>query len=164
MQTSDWIATWSFVVAVISLIAALISIYVAVYAIKKGNKNSSVATLVTLNEAFREAWQRLILSISSYQEHPENKDNRYANLAELINLTELGCAIHDESSLTGVSKNLVKQYLLDTLEIIISDDYLSKQIPDMLTDPTTFEHIRKFLKSQRSQPSKLIIPVEWYES
>jgi hypothetical protein len=37
------------------------------------------------------------------------------------------------------------------------------QIPHMLTDGTTFEHIKAFIKSLRNQPLRYNIPVEWYE-
>ena len=163
MQAADWIATWSFVVAVISLVAALISIYVAVYTVCKSNNNSSVATLVTLNEAFSEAWRRLISSIKAIQNNPQCEDNRYAHLSELMNLFEAACGIQNENSLSGISKELIGDYLDDTLNLILESEYIRSQIPNMLTAPTTFKHIQEYLKSKRNQPLRYIIPVEWYE-
>ncbi|WP_263351786.1 hypothetical protein [Acidicapsa acidisoli] len=163
MQTADWIAAWSFVVAVLSLIAALLSVYFAIRAIRKSDKNSSVATLVTLNEAFREAWQRLISSISSTEQNPASQDNRFADLSELMNLIEIACAIQNEQTLSGVSTELMKTYLDNILDHIVKDSYTRGEIPKMLTDPSTFEHIKKFIQSQRYQSSRIIIPMEWYE-
>jgi hypothetical protein len=163
LQAADWIATWSFVVAAISLIAALVSIYIAVYAVSKSNKNSSVATMVTLNEAFSEAWRRLISSIKAVQCNPQCEDDRYMHLSELMNLFEAACGIQNENSLSGVSKELIDDYLDETLNMIVGDEYIRSEIPKMLTAPTTFKHIKKYLKSKRNLPLRYIIPVEWYE-
>ena len=150
-------------VAVFSLVAALTSVYVSVYAIRKGNKNSSIATLVVLTEALREAWGKFILSIKAVQKEPQSECNRYMYLSELMNVIEAGCAIQNEKSLSGVSKDLMKSHLVNSLELLVGNDYARSEIPKMLTDSTTFEHIKKFLKSQRNYRSRIIIPVEWYE-
>jgi hypothetical protein len=163
VQTAEWIATWSFIVAVVSLVAAIVSVYVAVSAIRKGDKNASVAMLVALNEAFRDGWQRVILSIKTIQNDPHSEDTRYTSFSELLNLFEIACAIQNEKSLYGFSKEIIHKYLVDSLELIVSNDYARDQIPRMLTDKSTFEHIKVFLKSQRNQPLKFIIPLEWYE-
>src|ERR1700678_863994 len=54
------IAVLAFVVALASLALSVVSIIVAWYAISRSNKTSSAATLVTLYEGFRQAWQRFL--------------------------------------------------------------------------------------------------------
>jgi hypothetical protein len=163
MQTADWIATWSFVVALASFIAAIASVYVAVCATRKSDKNASVAMLVTLSEAFRDGWQRVFSSIKAIQREPDGEDTRYTSFSELLNIFEIACAIMNEKSLAGFSKEIIHKYLVDSLELIIHNEYARSQIPRMLTDETTFEHIKTFIKSLRNQPLRFIIPVEWYE-
>ncbi len=163
MQTADWIAIWTFVVAVASLVAAIAAVYVAVVAVRRSDKNASVAMLVTLSEAFRDGWQRVIASIKAIQKDPNAEDTRYSSFSELHNLFEIVCAIMNEKSIEGFSKEIIHKYLVDSLELIVGNDYARTQIPKMLTDETTFEHIKGFIKSLRNRPLRFIIPVEWYE-
>jgi hypothetical protein len=52
---------------------------------------------------------------------------------------------------------------VDSLRLIVDNDHARTQIQHMLTDETTFEDIKAFIKSLRHQPLRYIIPVEWYE-
>lgn len=148
MHASDWIAVAALAIAVISLVVALFAIY-------KGNRNSSVATLVMLSEAARAAWQRF-LSASETQKSFE--------LAELMNLVEVGCAILNEGSLAGVSKQLLRDYLKEVIGLISKDAYATAEIEKMFSSATTFEHIRKFYKAKRSDPLSVTIPKRWFQS
>jgi hypothetical protein len=163
VQTADWIAIWSFVVALASLVVAVASVYVAVVAVRRSDKNASVAMLVTLSEAFRDGWQRVIASVKAIQKDPNVEDTRYTTFSELLNLFEVACAIMNEESIEGFSKEIIHKYLVDSLELIVGNEYARTQIPKMLTDETTFEHIKVFIKSLRNQPLRFIIPVKWYE-
>lgn len=163
MQTSDWIAFWSLVVAAASLVVAAASVYIAVVAVRRSDKNASVAMLVNLSEAFRAGWQRVIASIKAIEKDPKAEDTRYTTFSELLNLFEIACAIMNEKSVAGFSKQIIHKYLVDSLGLIVGNDYARTQIPQMLTDETTFEHIKVFIKSLRNQPLRFIVPVEWYE-
>ena len=156
MQTADW-------VALTSLIVALASLVVSYYAIRKSDINASAAMLVTLSEAFRSAWDRVLEAIKSNRESPSAEDTRYKAFSELLNIFEVACAIINEKSIAGFSKQIIHNYLVDSLGLIVANDYAKSQIPKMLTDETTFEHIKSFIKSLRNQPLRFIIPVEWYE-
>ncbi len=83
MTNADLIALASGAVAVAALL-------VAVYAIVRSNRNSSAATVVALNEHFRQAWQWY------FDEREEDKKDY--QFAELANLLEVACGIHDEGS------------------------------------------------------------------
>lgn len=163
MQAADWIAFWSLVVAVASLVIAAASVYIAIVAVRRSDKNASVAMLITLSEAFRAGWQRVIASIKAIDKDPSAEDARYTTFSELLNLFEIACAIMNEKSVAGFSREIIHKYLVDSLGLIVGNDYARMQIPHMLTDETTFEHIKAFIKSLRNQPLRYIIPVEWYE-
>jgi hypothetical protein len=146
LQTTDWIAASSLIVALAALIVAGFAIY-------RGNRNTSAATVVGLNEAFRQAWERFL---------PATGTNRRHQLSELMNLLEIASAIHLEGSLAGVSDDLVKDYLNSVLRLLIGDSYSESEIPTLLEDPKTFIYIKKFM-NRRSELS-VTIPTKWYES
>jgi len=119
--------------------------------------------LVTLSEAFRDGWWRVIESIKAIRKDPNAEDTRYTTFSELLNLFEIASAIMNEESIGGFSKEIIHKYLVDSLGLIVGNEYARTQIPKMLTDETTFEHIKAFIKSLRNRPLRFIIPVEWYE-
>src|ERR1035438_3224880 len=90
-------------IAVASLGVSLVALYIAFYAVRRANKTTSAATFIALNESFRQAWERFFAAQDEEQKHYE--------LAELINLYEIACAIYLEKSLTGNSRKLEKEYL-----------------------------------------------------
>ena len=128
---------WSQLFAILALGVAIGALFVSVYAIRRGNKNSSAATLVTLNEGFRQAWQRFL-------EAKEENAKQY-EFSELLNLFELACAIHSERSLVGVSRDLAGSYIRESLQLIEGNEDARKRINKTLTTPETFHYIRKFL-------------------
>lgn len=148
MQTSDQIALWSLAVAILALSVAALAIY-------KGNRNASVATLVTLYEASRQAFQRFLSAKTE-------GDKRY-ELCELMNLLEIAAAILNERSFAGVSKEIQREYLNEVLELLIGNDYARETIDDMLSSPSTFAHIRKFYSNKRNQPLSVVNPRQWFQ-
>jgi hypothetical protein len=148
VQAADWIALWSLVIAVLALIAAL-------WAIFKSNRNSSVATLVTLLEATREAWKRYF--------NEQEPDEKWSELCEIMNLLEIAAAILNERSFAGVSKSLVREYLNEAVSLLRDDECASADIEKMFTAPTTFEHIQRFYKTHRSQPLSVTVPKQWFQ-
>ncbi len=92
---------------------------------------------MTLNEGFRQAWQRFL-------EAKEENAKQY-EFSELLNLFELACAIHSERSLVGVSRDLAGSYIRESLQLIEGNEDARKRINKTLTTPETFHYIRKFL-------------------
>jgi hypothetical protein len=131
------IAALAFAVALASMIVSVASVLVAWYAICRGNKNSSAVALITLNEGFRQAWQRFI-------DAKDDSDKQF-QLSELMNLVELACAIHSERSLVGVSRELVQDYLQSSLSLLGGNDEIKNRIPKMFQSPETFKYVRRFL-------------------
>lgn len=148
MSTSDAIASASLLVASVALI-------IAWYAIKRANKTTSAATMVTLNEGFRSAWSRFFAAAGTAQQEIE--------LAELINLFEIACAIRLEGSLSGHSAELMSEYLENVLQLLVSNPYALANVPPLLQDAKTFKFIKQFLRLKRPTLS-VTVPNEWYES
>ena len=147
MQTADLLSATSLAVALIALV-------VAYYAIYRGNRNTSVATLITINEAFRQAWQRFL--------NAQDEGAKKYELAELMNLLEIECGTQNEGSLAGVSRHIMTAYLDDVLALLINNDYAKSEIGKLLNAPTTFENIHKYLNIERASPLSVTIPKEWY--
>ena len=131
------IAAWTLFFTILALGVAILALYVAVRAIRRGNKNSSTATLVALYEGFRQAWRR-------YLGAADERTKQY-EFSELLNLFELTCAVHSEHSLVGVSRDLAGSYIRESFQLIEDNEDARSRIARTLTTPRTFEHIRKFL-------------------
>jgi hypothetical protein len=152
VSSSDWIAAASLVVATAALV-------ISIYAIRRANNTTSSATLVTLNEAFRQAWERY-LQVPA----PEPDTSSY-NFAELLNLLEIACAIYLEGSVSGNSRTLMVDYLNNVLAHLLETPSTHVHVLQLLQTEKTFEFIKKFLKKLKKKPSILsvTIPPEWYE-
>lgn len=135
-------------IALASLVISLIALAVAVFALRKGDLNASAATLVSLNEAFRDAWARFLSTQDDAKQQYE--------FSELINLIEIGCAIYVEKSLTGVARELMEEYLHDVLKLIEGNPSARSRIEPMRHSPTTLKYTKKFLykmlRSKRPHP------------
>ena len=148
MNSSDWIAAASLGVAAAAL-------GISIYAIHRANKTASAATLVTLNEGFRQAWERCLQT-------PPTPDAPHYDLAELLNLLEIACAIYLEKSFTGNSGRLMSEYLQSTLSLLIKTPVINDEAFQLLQTAETFMFIKKFLKEKPTILS-VTIPPKWYE-
>jgi hypothetical protein len=147
LQTAD-------LLSLASLGVAFVALAVACYAIYKGNRNSSVATLVAINEAFRQAWQRFLTA--------QDDGAKSYELAELMNLLEIACGTLNERSLAGVSHGIMAAYLKEVLALLIDNEYAKCEITKLLNGPTTFGNIHQYLNIERPSPLSVTIPKEWY--
>lgn len=124
------------------------------YAIMRANKTTSAATMVSLSEAFRNAWVRLFQA---------QGDEKEVELAELLNLFEIACAISLEGSLSGNSAVIINEYLQNALLLLAQNEYAELHVGALLQSESTFVFIRGFLKIKRPALS-VTIPAQWYES
>ena len=134
LDTSDQLA-------IASLAISLIALAVSLFAIRKGNRNSSAATIVAINDGFRQAWHRFLSA--------EVETARQYEFSELMNLIEIGCAIYLERSLSGVSRELIEEYLGNTLSLLEGNEDARKRIEPMRHSPETFKYMRRFLVCMR---------------
>lgn len=139
LNPSDWIAIGSGAVSLIALCVAL-------YAIRRSNRNSSVATLVTLNDGFRQAWQRFFAAPEAAKDH---------EFFELVNLLEIACGIHCERSLFGISRELSREYVEHVLLLMEGNAALRARLEAAIHAPTTFKYIRRFRAEMRRRNPQL---------
>lgn len=140
-------------IAAASLFVACVALFVAWFAVKRANKTTSAATMVTLNEGFRSAWGRFFSA---------TEEQKSAELAELLNLFEIACAARQEGSLSGNSAKLLEEYLNSVLGLLTSSAYISGQVELLLQDKKTFIFIKQFLSANRSRLN-VTIPIKWYQ-
>jgi hypothetical protein len=136
---SDWIAFGTGVIA-------LFALYVAVYTARRSNRASSVATLVTLNDGFRELWR------SYFAAALEQKDHEFD---ELLNLLEIACGIHCEKSLVGIARELSQEYVEHVLLLIERSPEARARLERAVHAPTTFKHIARFRARMRRRNPQL---------
>ncbi|MDZ5454866.1 hypothetical protein [Labrys sp. ZIDIC5] len=120
-----------------SLVVAIIALLLAWYAVWRGNRNSSAAILVTLNDGLRQGWQRYIKA--------SDDGEKLYELAELANILELSAAILMEKSLVGVSRELMEEYLCGSLSLIEDNESARSAIASLRHSPTTFKYLVGFL-------------------
>jgi hypothetical protein len=148
VHPSDWIA-------LASLVVAFAALGISIYAIIRANATTSAATFVTLNEGFRQSWDRCLQP--GVGQGAEN-----VGLPELLNLLEIACAIYLEGSVSGNSRKLIAEYLNSVLSLLTKSPVLNPQVLPLLQTEETFIFIKKFLRKRRSVLS-VTIPPEWYE-
>jgi hypothetical protein len=142
-------------IALLSLVVSLVALGLAGYAIYRSNRNTSSATLVTLNVAFRDGWFRYL--------NAEEGVNKQFELAELLNLVETTCAICQENSLAGNSRKLMQAYLNTILKLLVKDEEVGEYVySSLLEDDKTFQHIQNFIKHKPPYLS-VTIPTKWYQ-
>lgn len=138
MTANDWA---SLILGAASLVVALVALALARVAMERSDRNASGATLVTLYEAFRQGWAR-------FQAEEDPDRSRY-EMAELINTFEIACAIHQDGSIHGHSRELLEEYLCDTLSKFANDAEAVACIREMIDGPTTFKFLARFYDEMR---------------
>ena len=109
--------------------------------------------MVALNESFRSAWSRFFEACE--KQKPDE-------LAELLNLLEIACAVCLEGSLSGNSKKLMSEYLDNILSVLAKDVYTRANVGPLLQDDSTFVFIKKFLR-EKSKSLSVANPPQWFE-
>ncbi|WP_143276128.1 hypothetical protein [Brevundimonas diminuta] len=134
-----------------SLVVAVVALVVAGIALRNSDRNSSAATLLAIMEAFRQGWERF--------EEPDPAKRIY-HFHSLMNLFEVGCAIHQDRSVHGASKKLLEAYMRDTLTMIEGNEGARAEIVKMRNNPEVFEYLKLFLKTiRRNGPTHPIEPL-----
>lgn len=123
-----------------SLAVAAVALVIAAVALRNSDRNSSAATLLAIMEAFRQGWERF--------EEPDPVKRNY-HFHSLMNLFEVGCAIHQDRSVHGASKSLLEDYMLATLTMIAKDLGARAEITRMRNSPDVFEYLKRFLMEMR---------------
>lgn len=139
-------------IALVSLLVTLVALVVSGFAIVRANNTISGSTIIALSEAFRQAWDRYLNA---------KPDQKSYELAELMNLLEIACAIYDEWSLSGNARRLMFDYLQRNLSALVKHEQINAEIEKLLQDKETFFFIKKFLRKNGAELKQ--IPVAWYQ-
>lgn len=123
-----------------SFFASLAALSVAWVAIGRSDRNASAATLVTVYQGFRDGWTRYGKA--------EPEDRRY-EMAELMNVFEIACAIHQDRAIHGVSREILEEYLCHTLSIFSEDEDARREVHAMKDAASTFKYVAMFEKQMR---------------
>jgi hypothetical protein len=155
---ADRIALWT-------LIAGVFGIWIAWRTLRRGNRNSSVASMIPLNAEIRDMYDQYIEIFSSAQfQTPlelEILEREIADrLEKLMNVLEMSAAIQVERTFSGVSRTLMSEYLKRVLEDLLADDYTSNKVSGLLQDDRTYLYIRHFL--DRTARLSVVLPTKWY--
>ena len=103
----------AFLAAMATIIALPCGIAAAFYAgrqLSLARKAGSAASLIALNDVFRECWRAFI-------EASDEKTKQYA-FGELANALEVACALFRDKMFIGRSRDLLEHYLLSVFQLI----------------------------------------------
>jgi hypothetical protein len=155
---SDSLALWA-------LLAGIVGIAVAVHTLMRGNRNSSVASMIPLNAEIRDMYDAYVDSFSSARFHMQIEleileRKITTRLEKLMNVLEMSAAIQIEGTFSGVSRVLMRDYLQRILEDLLIDDYTSNNVSRLLQDQQTYIYIRRFLR--RKARLSITLPPEWF--
>jgi hypothetical protein len=142
------VAIAALVVAVIALIVAVVAVVYAAKQLQASHRYSSAATLVTLYPAFQNAWARFAACAAA---SPPNQQKVDDSLAEVANLLEIACAIHETKSITGDHAKLLEEYLVGCLHQIEGSPRARSVFDTSIHAPTTFDHIIKFHAAHKKE-------------
>lgn len=124
-------------VALASLAVSVVALAVAYHAIARGDKNSSAASLISLNEAFREAWGRYLSATD---------DAKQYEFAELANLLEIACAAHLDRAFKGNSGEILGEYLTSVFALLSDNPDAKSRLRLLIDTPTTFKYVRQYMR------------------
>jgi hypothetical protein len=152
-------------IALSALVVGIVGVVFAILTLRRGNKNSSVASMIPLNAEIRDMYDMYTQSFANVQFNTaielEILEREIATrLEKLMNVLELSAAIEVEGTFSGVTRVLMRDYLQRILEDLIADDYTSNKVSELLQDESTYIFIRRFLKQRRRVSA--VLPPRWY--
>ena len=124
-----------------SLAVAVAALLIAGIAWRRSDRNTSAGTLIAIFEAFRQGWERYLTESDAAK--------RNAHFHDLMNLFEVGSAIHQDGSVHGASKELLEDYMCDTLSVIAKNKAARAEIAAMRGTPEVFKYLKRFLADMR---------------
>jgi hypothetical protein len=113
------------------------------YSVRRGNKNSSAASLIALNEGLRQAWERFLsASDEATKEH---------QFADLLNTLEIASALCVKRVLVGVSRELLSEYLSDVMDIFDHNEDAKRRAEALVLSETTFKYLVQYRTTVRKR-------------
>lgn len=87
------------------------------------------------------------ISTSWRQYRDSEEENRNFELTELLNLLESLARFYFKRRIHGVTRDMVKEYLLEIVPEIGRENHVRKIFQENRSGPDTYNHIRRFAKA-----------------
>jgi hypothetical protein len=146
----DAVALAANIATLIAFVATVVALVFTARQLLHGRKAASAATLVSLNESFRQAW----LQFSNAAE----EDARQYAFSDVMNLLEMACAIFGDKMFVGHSGKLIEDYLCHAFILIQDSPDARLRVETMILTPNTFDNIVRFLREHREKVRKIQLP------
>lgn len=130
-------------VAALSLLVAVGGIWIAIWTLGRGNRNSSAALVYSMHLGFIEAWESYL--------GEKDDDLRPLKMSNILGLIETSAAIHCDTAMVGASAELMEEYLRDVLGHIASRPELVAEVEAMRHTPTTFVFLDRFIDAMEAR-------------
>jgi hypothetical protein len=140
--SSDTVQYWSGLATIAALPFVIGAVIYAVRQLSLARKAGSGASLIALNEAFRECWKDFLTG---------DENQKSFAFAELTNSLEIACAVFRDRVFFGHSADLLENYLLSVFRLIEANIDARGRMLVLLQTRQTFENIVEFLHSHRGQ-------------
>lgn len=139
-------SAWASIAGAIISAAALLF---AGYTLLRTLRNASAGVLISLEGAFSQAWRKYLAA-------PDEAAKDY-EFAELANLIEITCGLHNEHSISGRSRRTNIKYIDDVLGLIAQNPDARNRFRRLRTEPGVFSEIEEYvrkrgLKGQANDP------------
>lgn len=121
----------------VSLLIALVALVVSLVALHRSDRTSSAGTLVSVYDSISSAWARFLVA--------EGDAKQSFELAELLNRLEVACAMSLGGGIHGAAKELLDDYVENSLIEISTDGSALQVIHRFRQRSTTFKYIVRFI-------------------
>lgn len=133
------------VLTIIGIVVGVGGVWFTWYGVYRGNRNSSAASLIDLNEAWRQAWERYLSA--------EGEEAKQYQFAELLNILEISCALKIKRVFTGISRELLTEYLDSSLTLLNGNNDAKYRMGNLTQCPNTFKYVARYLKMIQNRGS-----------
>lgn len=128
----------------VSLLIALVAFVVSLVALHRSDRTSSAGTLVSVYDSISSAWARFLVAEGDAKQNFE--------LAELLNRLEVACAMSLGGGIHGTAKELMDDYVENSLIEIAADGSALQAIHRLRHRSTTFKYIVRFIRAPVRRP------------
>ena len=142
-EALDLAAYWGGIAAILALPFVIGAAFYAARQLSLARKAGSGATLIALNEAFRDCWHLFLTS-------GDAQLKRY-HFGDLVNALESGCAVYRDRVFFGHSERVFRGYLVGVFRLIEGNAEARTILDAFIDTPETFENIVWFLGRYRRE-------------
>lgn len=102
------------------------------------SKSTEFASYLAMRQWFSESWRRYLIA----KDEPTKK----FELGEILNHVEGSCRLYNKGRLPGVTKVMVREYLLEIIPVLFTNVVVASFISKSIITPDTYRHIFEFAR------------------